>query len=568
MLFQRLYLFLISLLLIYFGISCNSITGSSEEDEIVSFNSETSRHIQTFLSDATVSNGKIGDSLVLDFTDPVEDYYYNNEYLPVWSDKGELRPHAKDFIKYFDFASSDGLIKYDYHYTKIQSLLNDIREDSINIRDNKLWAKADILLTDAFMHILCDLKQGRLQSDSLSWKHDTTKYINFFSANLDSLLKGKRLNDIFASVQPDNKEYTELKNGIAGFIESMDKKNYTHLNYPYKKGDIKDSLLFIKNLKIRLIEGGYAGVTDVESIDSVKLHNIILTYQKRHNLYPDGIAGTSLVRSLNSTDIEKFIRICITLDRYKLLDNKIPHTYISVNLPAFKLKVVENDSVHLESKIICGKPSTPTPTLNSKISDIIIYPTWTVPTSIISKEILPGLKRNSGYLARKGFKLLNGKGEAVDPSTINWEKYTKGVPFAVQQPSGDQNALGVMKFNFQNPHDVYLHDTNQRYLFNNSNRALSHGCVRVQEWQKLAFYIARNDSVSFGITNSMSYNCDSISNWLSYKKRKEVKIRNQIPLFISYYTCEGAGGKIIFHDDIYNDDNKMKELFFNHNTIL
>lgn len=564
---QRTYCYLFFLLLLLLDISCNRSAGSFREEEALSFNNETSSHVQNYLSEATGNNGKIEDSLTLNFTGPVEDYYYNNHYLPLWSDTGIWMQHAKDLIKYYDEAVFDGLIKQDYHYDKIQSLLVDFKKDSLRRQDNKLWAKADVILTDAFMHMLCDLKQGRLQSDSLSWKNDTSKYINFFAANLDSLRNGKRLNEIFESVQPHNKEYVDLKKCIRSFLNSMDKKNYTYLKYPYKKGDVEDSLSFIKSLKFRLKEGGYTKVENPESIDSAELRNLILTYQRSHNLIPDGIASAALVKLLNLTDKEKFIRICITLDRYKLVFDKLPSNYISVNLPAFKLKILKNDSVQLISKIICGKSSTPTPTLHSKISDIIIYPTWTVPTSIISKEILPGLKRNSGYLEKKGLKLLNQKGESVDPSTINWEKYSKGVPYKVQQGSGDQNALGVMKFNFQNPFDVYLHDTNQRYLFNSSNRALSHGCVRVQEWRQLAYYIARNDSINLSRRDLIRYNCDSISSWLSEKKRREVKVENPISLFISYYTCEGVDGKMIFHEDIYNDDYNMKEVFFKKNTI-
>jgi L,D-transpeptidase YcbB len=159
-------------------------------------------------------------------------------------------------------------------------------------------------------------------------------------------------------------------------------------------------------------------------------------------------------------------------------------------------------------------------------------------------------------------KLVNGKGETVDAYSVNWSKYTKGIPYKVMQNSGDNNALGVFKFNFNNPYAVYLHDTNQRYLFKNASRALSHGCVRVQEWEKLAFYIARNDSMNLKPEEKLTYNTDSIKNWIAAKERRRMDVKNRIPIYIRYFSCEGKDGKIKFYDDIYGEDKAMREKFF------
>ena len=106
----------------------------------------------------------------------------------------------------------------------------------------------------------------------------------------------------------------------------------------------------------------------------------------------------------------------------------------------------------------------------------------------------------------------------IDPATINWSKYSKGIPYKIQQGSGEDNALGVIKFNFDNPYFVYLHDTNQRYLFKNKSRALSHGCVGVQRWDNLATWIIRNDSLNLKTGDSLRYNFDTLSNWIAMKE--------------------------------------------------
>ena len=119
-----------------------------------------------------------------------------------------------------------------------------------------------------------------------------------------------------------------------------------------------------------------------------------------------------------------------------------------------------------------------------------------------------------------------------------------------------------MKFNFNNPYSVYLHDTNQRYLFKNAARALSHGCVRVQQWEELAYFIASNDSVNLKPGEKARYNKDSIINWLAIKEKKRIGVKSGIPLFIAYFSCEAKDGKIKFYDDIYSDDKLKRENYF------
>jgi murein L,D-transpeptidase YcbB/YkuD len=216
----------------------------------------------------------------------------------------------------------------------------------------------------------------------------------------------------------------------------------------------------------------------------------------------------------------------------------------------------------LESKVVVGKASTRTPVLTSSITDMVTYPQWTIPESIIRKDILPELKNDPGYLSRKGFSLVDTKGETVNPYTVNWSKYSKGIPWKVVQGSGDDNALGVFKFNFSNPYSVYLHDTNQRYLFKNSDRALSHGCVRVENWQRLAFFIARQDSLAMEEGQTVSYNEDSIKTWIANKERKRIMVKKKLRLYIEYFTCEVKNDKIHFYDDVYNNDKYLAQKYF------
>jgi L,D-transpeptidase YcbB len=498
---------------------------------------------------------KLDDSTSLSFSEVVQYFYTSTSYQPVWSSSEKWMPCADSLFFYIQSSERDGLFPENYQYSSIKTIRENLRSDSLLRKDADVWSRADIILTNSFFHILQDLKQGRLQHDSAALKNDVRQQEQFFSAMLKKIQQGESLSAVINSVQPPLKEYQALKRNIPVFLDSMDRSDYTYVNYPGK-----DSLSLLKNVLKRLEESGYR--LPGNKPDSASLSNLLTKYQKERGLKVTGKITAGLAGVLNNTDKEKFKRIAITLDRYKQMPAPLPDKYIWVNLPAYNLKVWSNDTMVMESKVIVGKTTTPTPLINSEISDLVVYPTWTVPNSIIVKEILPGLKRNPGYLSRKGLGLYKNNGDPVDPYSVDWTKYNKGIPYLVRQGSGDNNALGVIKFNFPNAHAVYLHDTNQRYLFKNKERSLSHGCVRVQDWEKLAFYIMRNDSLNSKQPDSLKLSTDSVTTWISRKEKHTIQIKKKFPVFIRYFGCEGGNASIKFYDDIYGEDKKLRDKYF------
>ncbi len=545
-------------LLIFFLIGCKQ-KPVAKEKEIVNTPQEmddlVADNIKAVLLFSKENGGVINDSIKLACEDALNSFYEKNNFKSAWSSEENWLPIADSMFQFIENSRYYGLYPIDYHYRELAELRKKVAEDSVAKMDAIIWTKADLMLSDAFMKTLKDLKEGRMIADSVSIISKKNFIDSFFVDNLSSIRNAASLTLFFNSVEPVNSGYQAIRNELKNFVDKMDPRKYVYLNYPYK-----DSLSFIKNLNKRLVQSGF-GDSSIKLPDSISLSRELKKYQTKHHLVIDGKAGAQVVKMMNSNDNEKFKRIALNLDRYKLLP-ALPENYIWVNLPAFNLKVIDNDSIVLESKVIVGKPATRTPQLNSEITDMVTYPQWTIPESIIRKDILPALKSDPGYLARKGFNLVDSNGETVNPYSVNWSKYTKGIPWKIIQGSGDDNALGVFKFNFKNPYAVYLHDTNQRYLFKNSDRALSHGCVRVENWQALAFYIARNDSTSMNEGEKISYNTDSIKSWVANKSRKRIMVKKRLPLFIEYFTCETKNDKIIFLDDIYNEDKFLAQKYF------
>ncbi len=546
-------------LLILLIISCESKHPATEK-QIVTIPEEMDKkvveNLKYVLQYALDNNGKINDSIRLSIAPVVDSFYHKNEYANIWSKKQQWVPLADSLYTFIEGCEAYGLYPSDYHYKHLALFKHMLAIDSLVKTDANEWTKADLMLTDAFMQISKHLKQGRLLPDSISLSGNSGITSNFFIKNLNTVIEKKSITYLLNSLEPKHTGYTELKKGIKSFTDSMDRKKYTYLNYPDK-----DSVSFIKKLQKRLQEGEYLDAS-VTHTDSADVADAIKNFQKRRGIKADGKITSSLVRSLNSTDVERFKRIAINTDRYKQLPENLPEKYVWVNVPGYYMRVIDNDSIVFESKVIVGKPATRTPKLNSVITDMVTYPQWTIPNSIIKNEILPAMKKDPGYLARKGFHLVDLKGEIIDPYSVDWARYTKGIPYKIVQGSGDDNALGIFKFNFNNPYSVYLHDTNQRYLFKKADRALSHGCVRVQDWEKLAFFIAENDSLHHNSDEPLSYNADSIKTWLANRERKRIIVKNRIPLSIRYFTCEGKDGKIIFYNDIYGEDKILREKYF------
>lgn len=545
-----------------FILSCSSNEqGKHIISDPVAMDVQVAENIGTVLKKISGNSGMIDDSIRLELPHILNAFYNGIDFKPIWSSTEKWTPLAEELYRFIFQAEYEGLFPDDYHYKSLKFLKDTLDADSLTRTNAKYWTKADVLLTDGFMHIIKDLKQGRLQPDSLSLNKDSILVDHFFITTLNELLEKKDFGGLLRSLQPKHIAYWELKRGVKQFVDSMDRSVYTHVNYPFKRGDLKDSLYFIEQLKKRLMESNcIAAIGGLP--DSARLYKAIKKYQQLYGLKADGVYGKQLIGSMNDNDVEKFKRIAITLDRYKHLPVKMPPNYIWVNIPGYYLWLVSNDSILVESKVIVGKSETRTPSLTSEISDLVTYPTWTVPNSIIVKQYLPKLKNNPDYISKIGLKLLSYKGEEIDPNTVNWSKYSRGIPYKVMQGSGDNNSLGVIKFNFSNPYSVYLHDTNQRYLFKRTSRALSHGCVRIQEWAKLAYYIADNDSLLSKQKDSLRYTTDSIRSWLGKKERHRIEVQNHIPLFIRYFSCEGKNGNVKFYDDIYGEDKILIEKYF------
>ena len=290
-----------------------------------------------------------------------------------------------------------------------------------------------------------------------------------------------------------------------------------------------------------------------EFFDS-QLEAAVKLFQWRHGIKQTGTIDKKTLAALNITPAEKLRRLSINMGRWAKFPEHEGSHYIRVNVASFDLDVVRDGSKVLNMKVIAGKPTRQTPTLYSKLKTLVFNPSWNVPRTIARKDIIPKIRENPNYLAENNiqiFKSWQKNAIPIDPTTIDWHAINpESFRYRFRQQSGQKNALGRVKFVFSNKHDVYLHDTPEKGLFNTLRRAYSSGCIRLHQPMRLVEYF---------IENNPRLKPEKIQQYLVAGKTQYVRIDNPLPIYIAYITAwVDAQGRAHFREDIYQKDVSPK----------
>jgi len=222
--------------------------------------------------------------------------------------------------------------------------------------------------------------------------------------------------------------------------------------------------------------------------------------------------------------------------------------------------VVENGNVVMESRVIVGAADTPTPVLSSKIECFTVFPYWYVPRKITVNEYLPIIKKDSSFITRNNFDVLNRDGKIQNHSSIEWKKYNKNnFPFTLRQREGTENSLGIVKFIFDNPYAVFLHDTNAKRLFKNKKRALSHGCIRLEKAFEFSHYLIGG--------NRTRLSSKTLDKYMGEKKRVTISLSHPVPIHIRYVTCDVMNNELVFFEDVYKKDDVLIHALYHQGLV-
>lgn len=489
-------------------------------------NSFTQLFIDTTALTGFVQSHSVDDSLV----NKLQSFYNRRNYQFAWFFPDGMAEFVPTFLALqndYIYVSGDSSLYDPALLASIDSLglLNHI------IPTDTLVIKTELALTEHFFRYTQKAYSGdrSINIQDLDW-FIPRKKVNP-AEFLDSLLKNKGAN--LASYEPVNRQYNLLTEQLK-IYHPLANQDWKEINST-KTLKLGDSSAEIPEIKRRL-----ALLQDLKQADSTNLFDSTLfhgvrSFQTRMGLKASGQISAAFFKELNVPVAERIRQMLINMERIRWVPAAPETDYILVNIPEYRLHMYEKGQLAFSMNAVVGSQVHSTVIFSGKLNQIVFSPYWNVPPSILKREILPGIKRNKNYLARHNMEWNGG---------------------SVRQKPGKSNSLGLVKFLFPNSYNIYLHDTPSKNLFAESQRAFSHGCIRLSEPKKLAEFLLRSDS---------TWTTDKITIAMNSGKEKYVRLRgsNEIPVFIGYFTAwVDHNGKVNFRKDIYGHDQKMAERLF------
>lgn len=476
-------------------------------------------------------------------------FYETTHFDPIWTHKGAHLKQCDSLFELIKNVSGYGLIPSDYHFERIQQLMISEKKTSSKKYDAVKIFETELLLTDAFFTLAVHVNKGRLNPESLQREWRAEKVDTNLVDVLTEAIKHNSIRKAIDAMQPNNKQYTALKLALEQFKFEFKDSDWDSL---FKSG--LDTNTFNLRLKNRLIAGHHYTKNPGIS-ESANIINAIKDLQCRHNLTEDGIIGPLTYKVLQQTKQDYIRKIEMNMERWRYYASPQEDKWVWINIPKYEMSVFENDTLVMRSRVIVGAFNTPTPILKSSIRYFIIYPYWTVPYSIATKEILPKLKRDTSYLKRENFEVLD-RNRKVIYTPIDWRRYNYNYfPFHLRQRIGEENSLGILKFDFSNKYGVYLHDTNNHKLFSKDMRAVSHGCIRLEKYTDFAKFLIRDDSLHYPV--------DTLLFDLFKEVQKYVYLKRPISIYTQYFTVEFYDNSQLFYFvDVYERDQKMLKALY------
>ncbi len=467
-------------------------------------------------------------------------FYARRNYQYAWFVNDSLSHSAEGFatlVNSADTAYHEILVLRD----RLNGLLHGVRADTVPCDTCQL--DLELALTAQFFRF-ADKKYGGLVGGDLrelDWFIPRNK--KDYSQLIDSLAAGRM--DL-SPVEPVHPQYGLLKAELKHLYELDNLGEWATLQLgDRRKIEPGDSLPLIADLRQRLML-----LRDLHSDgDSVVLHSqrydttlvkAVQRFQERHGLLPDGVIGAGVIRQLNVPPRDRIRTLLVNMERLRWSALSYAPNLILVNIPEFRMHIFEEGKEAWSMDVVVGTSATRTVIFNDTLKRVVFSPYWGIPPSIVRGEILPAMKKDPNYLAKKNMEIVGG-------STAN--------PVIRQKP-GKSNALGLVKFLFPNSYNIYFHDTPSKGGFAKEKRAFSHGCIRLSEPTRLAEYLLRNDS---------TWTPERIKKAMNGGKEVTVNLKagERRPVTIGYFTAWiDADDRLNFRDDVYGHDDKLaKELF-------
>ncbi len=487
----------------------------------------------------------------------VTEFYAGTSAAPLWVSDSGLNDNAAKLAKTFSEAGDWGLEASAFE-----------RPTAPVAASPEALAQAEVTLSLSALKYARFARGGRLNPPSISRILDARPPLKEPKAVIAELAASQSPDQYLRDQNPKHEQFERLRQallksrGPAEPERPVDEALLIKLptGKVLKKGVESDDVALLRRRLKMPAEGGVK-----ENLYDEPLLQAVTAFQVSQGLAPSGTLNNATRAALNaegqpkkSNPKQNEQRLIVNMEKWRWLPENMGNFYVWNNIPEFQTRTMKDGKPVFQEKIIVGMPEWATPVFQAELEFVIFYPSWGVPDGIKTRELLPRLQKaggggffdqlfgggggSAGVMKAYGLTAYRN-GKVVDPDSINPAEIRS---YSFVQPSGGQNPLGIVKFRFPNPHDVYMHDTTQKNLFGQSYRAMSHGCIRVQNPLRFAEVLMAEDR-----------------GWSPERLRQgmgqgDITLSKKVPVYMTYFTAMADdAGKVTTFGDIYGHDSRI-----------
>jgi len=490
------------------------------------------------------------------------EFYSAPDAKLLWVDENGLTDRGKAAMQEIAKADDYGLRSADYPLPKLDGF------DASADQAVSQLAGAEVTLDFAVLDYTRDARGGRIDPQSLSKNLDPSLALPEPSEVLGVIAIRPDPAAYLRSFQPEQPQFEalrqkliELRGGPAKEEKAEETPEIVKLpDGPVLKKGVENEQVALLRKRLNV-----ASEATNENLFDDNVDSAVRDFQKSRGVAPDGLVGAGTRRLLNSNERHRQVasnpatvrKLLLNMERWRWLPHDLGQFYVAVNVPEFVLRVTKEGKVVHTTRVVVGKTDKQTPIFGQDMQEVVFNPYWNVPNSIKTEEIRPYIAEGGGWfgggawntsvLERHNLKINYG-GREVDPSTLDWSRIDIRA-LNIYQPPGPTNVLGVVKFVFPNKHDVYMHDTPQRFLFAKPVRAESHGCMRVENPDQLAAILLKEDQ---------GWSSAKIASAIQGSYDQHIALQQKIPVYVQYFTLRvNEDGSISTFNDLYGHDARM-----------
>jgi len=476
----------------------------------------------------------------------IGDFYNSAGYALTWVVKSRPTAKARVVIKRLQAADNEGLLAQDYDSPLWADRLAELtRSDPA---PESLLLRFDLALTICAMRYSLDLHLGRINPRAFHPTFELEPDIRGPSDFLRKrILSAADVEAVFKSVEPAFPSYRRLAKAVQRYKELVLQDDLEQLpvpGTPVRPGDPYPGIPRLTRL-LKLVGDLPRRAAANPRRYTGALAKAVKRFQRRHGLPPDGFLGAQTIAQLNTPLALRLRQLQLTLERWRWLPHRFSRPPILVNIPEYQLYA----GGMLSQKVVVGIAfEHETPVFVSQLTEVVFRPPWTVPISIQLSELVPKIEKDPSYLEKNNFDVIDGKADVVSTGAVSAELLAglRDGQFYLRQRPGPHNSLGLAKFLMPNSHSVYLHGTPSRRGFWESERDLSHGCIRVEDPGALAAWVLRDEP---GWTPAR------IREAMNGTETVTVKLAEPLSVLLQYGTAAvKEGGEVRFFEDIYSRD--------------